>query len=191
MFGRDKLPFDQRVAWVEQHMNHVTAVAKNPLEAPTPDGETGEDICHGRWWLNGEDPWQVLATCFELDAVTKSGNSEGFLSRLPVHQDGSCNGLQHYAALGLDKAGGEAVNLTPSDKPQDVYSGVLSIVLEVIAEDAKEERAEKARLKAEIATKEANGLEVTEEERLLANSRDKATKLEGNVFRKVLASSTF
>ena len=24
-------------------------------------------------------------------------------SNIPVHQDGSCNGLQHYAALGLDE----------------------------------------------------------------------------------------
>ena len=41
--------------------------------------------------------------------------------RLPVHMDGSCNGLQHYAALGRDEAGGRAVNLLPSDAPQDVY----------------------------------------------------------------------
>jgi DNA-directed RNA polymerase len=27
--------------------------------------------------------------------------------------DGSCNGLQHYAALGRDEAGGQAVNVIP------------------------------------------------------------------------------
>ena len=32
--------------------------------------------------------------------------------------DGSCNGLQHYAALALDEPGGAAVNLVPSDRPQ-------------------------------------------------------------------------
>ena len=32
--------------------------------------------------------------------------------------DGSCNGLQHYAALARDLTGGFAVNLCPSDKPQ-------------------------------------------------------------------------
>lgn len=41
---------------------------------------------------------------------------------------GSCNGLQHYAALGLDAKGGAQVNLVPSDKPQDVYTGVCDIV---------------------------------------------------------------
>lgn len=41
-----------------------------------------------------------------------------------VLQDGSCNGLQHYAALGRDLEGGASVNLVPSDQPQDVYKGV-------------------------------------------------------------------
>jgi len=48
----------------------------------------------------------------------RSDNPEAHLSALPVHQDGSCNGLQHYAALGRDAWGGHAVNLTPTDGPQ-------------------------------------------------------------------------
>jgi DNA-directed RNA polymerase, mitochondrial len=40
---------------------------------------------------------------------TNSGNPEEYMSSLPIHQDGSCNGLQHYAALGRDAAGGEQV----------------------------------------------------------------------------------
>ena len=51
-----------------------------------------------------------------------------YVCNLPVHQDGSCNGLQHYAALGRDALGGAAVNLTPSEQPQDVYTGVLKEV---------------------------------------------------------------
>ena len=41
---------------------------------------------------------------------------------------GSCNGLQHYAALGLDAKGGAQVNLVPGDKPGDVYTGVCNVV---------------------------------------------------------------
>lgn len=41
---------------------------------------------------------------------------------------GSCNGLQHYAALGLDAKGGAQVNLVPADKPGDVYTGVCNVV---------------------------------------------------------------
>ena len=47
-----------------------------------------------------------------------AGDPARYVSHLPVHQDGSCNGLQHYAALGRDLSGGFAVNLTPSDRPQ-------------------------------------------------------------------------
>lgn len=43
-------------------------------------------------------------------------------------QDGSCNGLQHYAALGRDVVGAASVNLAPCDVPQDVYSGVAQQV---------------------------------------------------------------
>jgi DNA-directed RNA polymerase len=33
------------------------------------------------------------------------------VSHLHIHQDGSCNGLQHYAALGRDIEGAYQVNL--------------------------------------------------------------------------------
>lgn len=47
---------------------------------------------------------------------------------LPLLQDGSCNGLQHYAALGRDVIGATSVNLMPCEMPQDVYSGVAQQV---------------------------------------------------------------
>jgi DNA-directed RNA polymerase len=50
--------------------------------------------------------------------------------------DGSCNGLQHYAALGRDDVGGAAVNLTPSDAPQDVYTAVAAVVARRVEADA-------------------------------------------------------
>ena len=39
--------------------------------------------------------------------------------------DGSCNGLQNFSAMLRDEVGGKAVNLIPSDKPQDVYMEVV------------------------------------------------------------------
>lgn len=81
------------------------------------------------WWAEAdEDIWQILACCFEIKAALDSGDAENFVSHFPVHQDGSCNGLQHYAALGRDQEGGASVNLTPADKPQDVYSCVVNLV---------------------------------------------------------------
>ena len=71
-----------------------------------------------RWWQAADSPWQLLAVCYDLKAALASGDPESYMSRLPIHQDGSCNGLQHYAALGRDESGGRAVNLLPVDKPQ-------------------------------------------------------------------------
>ena len=47
-----------------------------------------------------------------------SGDPATHVSHAPVMMDGSCNGLQHYAALGLDKEGGSSVNMVRAGKPQ-------------------------------------------------------------------------
>ena len=54
----------------------------------------------------------------DIRSAIASGDPASHLSRTPVAMDGSCNGLQHYAALGLDLEGGNAVNLVKSDRPQ-------------------------------------------------------------------------
>ena len=60
----------------------------------------------------------------ELRNAWACGREEDYESAWPVHVDGTCNGLQHYAALGRDKRGGEAVNLMPYGKPQVSYLSV-------------------------------------------------------------------
>ena len=81
-----------------------------------------------RWWTTSEDPWQTLACCMEIANASRSEDPAKFLSGYPVHQDGSCNGLQHYAALGRDTAGAKSVNLYPFNKPSDVYQEVVDLV---------------------------------------------------------------
>ena len=71
-----------------------------------------------RWWQSAEKPWEALAACMEVRDALATGDPASFVSRLPVQIDGSCNGLQHYAALGRDLDGGFSVNLLPSDRPQ-------------------------------------------------------------------------
>lgn len=122
LMGNDKVAFDDRVAFTQDHMEQVLDSADAPL-----DGK--------QWWLAADYPWQALATCKELANAVRSGDPEAYVCRMPVHMDGSCNGLQHYAALGRDAIGAEAVNLTPSDKPQDVYMSVCNRVLATIEED--------------------------------------------------------
>ncbi|CAJ1835798.1 unnamed protein product [Sphenostylis stenocarpa] len=88
--GVDKLSHEGRLVFTENHFEDIFDSADKPLEGR-------------RWWLKAEDPLQCLAVCITLTEALKSPSPETFISHIPVHQDGSCNGLQHYAALGRDK----------------------------------------------------------------------------------------
>jgi len=122
--GYDKASLTDRSQYADDHIVDIRDSVQNPLNGK-------------RWWLEAEDPWQCLATCHELVKAIDSGNPLTYVSRLPVHQDGTCNGLQHYAALGGDIAGARQVNLEPGDKPADVYTGVAELVKADIRQDAK------------------------------------------------------
>lgn len=89
------------------------------------------------FWYKAESPFQFLATCFEIHGALASADPPSYKSRLPIHQDGSCNGLQHYAALGRDLTGGWAVNLCPTERPQDVYTEISNLVQRRVAADAE------------------------------------------------------
>ncbi|KAK9448854.1 uncharacterized protein V1518DRAFT_306903 [Limtongia smithiae] len=122
--GFDKADFQGRVQYAEDHLEDIFDSADHPLD--------------GRgFWMTAADPWQALAVCFELTAALRSPDPTAFRSRLAVHQDGTCNGLQHYAALGGDTEGARQVNLEPSDKPQDIYTYVSDRVSAMVAKDAE------------------------------------------------------
>lgn len=71
----------------------------------------------------------------ELRGALESGDPHGYMSSLPVHQDGTCNGLQHYAALGGDDQGAKQVNLSVTDRPSDVYTYVAVMVEKQMEKD--------------------------------------------------------
>ncbi|KAL5582055.1 hypothetical protein UlMin_014497 [Ulmus minor] len=127
--GVDKLSLEGRLAFTENHLDDIFDSAERPLEGR-------------RWWLNAEDPFQCLAVCIDLADALRSSSPETFVSHMHVHQDGSCNGLQHYAALGRDKMGAAAVNLVAGEKPADVYSGIAARVLKIMQRDAKRDPAD-------------------------------------------------
>ncbi|GFE52943.1 DNA-dependent RNA polymerase [Babesia ovis] len=119
LYGIDKVPLSERVAWVEKNTPLIQQLVNEPFSEISQS-----------FWQRVESPFQFYATAVDYVAAIRSGDPYNYMSDIPVHQDGSCNGLQHYAALGRDLNGGSAVNLTPNDRPQDVYHQVL---LEVIA----------------------------------------------------------
>ena len=90
---------------------------------------------------------------FELAAALRSEDPTAYVCKLPIHQDGSCNGLQHYAALGGDLEGAKQVNLEPSDRPQDVYSAVAQLVAADIERQAQEGNQVAIALRGKITRK--------------------------------------
>ncbi|XP_018577460.1 DNA-directed RNA polymerase, mitochondrial [Anoplophora glabripennis] len=117
-------PISERLRFANDKIDLILDSADKPL--------TGK-----KWWMESDEPWQTLSCCMEIADVVRSPNPEEFLCHLPIHQDGSCNGLQHYAALGRDSAGAHSVNLTPSEVPQDVYSTVVALVEKRREKDAE------------------------------------------------------
>lgn len=123
VYGYDRLRASDRIAWCNANMNRILS------------GDA-------QWWQAAEKPWQTLALCQELikvdEFVRNGGVAADFKTRIAIHQDGSCNGLQHYAALGLDYAGGEAVNLVPHHDRRDIYSTVQGVVRTQIEADLED-----------------------------------------------------
>ncbi|KAH9986955.1 DNA/RNA polymerase [Russula vinacea] len=124
LYGYDKATFDERVEFVHKNLDDIFDSAENPINGR-------------KWWQKADDPWQCLATCMELKAALDSPDPLTYECALPVHQDGTCNGLQHYAALGGDAHGARQVNLDITDRPSDVYTFVANMVEKRMQEEVE------------------------------------------------------
>lgn len=129
LWGYDKVGMAGRVQWVKDNQAHILRSAEAPLDY--------------RWWAEadgGGKAWQFLAFCFEWASYIRYGI--GYVSSLPIALDGSCNGLQHFSAMLRDPIGGAAVNLTPSEQPQDIYQKVADVVIEGLKASPEEPLAQ-------------------------------------------------
>ncbi|XP_047444012.1 DNA-directed RNA polymerase, mitochondrial [Mugil cephalus] len=146
MFAEGKPLGPKGLDWLKIHLVNLTGLKKrSSLQGRLEFANSIMDVIldsadnplNGKkWWMDADEPWQALACCMEIAKAVRSPDPTQFISHFPVHQDGSCNGLQHYAALGRDVIGARSVNLMPYDMPQDVYSGVAQQVEEFRARDA-------------------------------------------------------
>jgi DNA-directed RNA polymerase len=128
-YGKDKLPLDERVAWVTENLALIEDSARDPL-----GGE--------KFWAEAAEPWSFLATCRELHLALGEENPDRFVSHLPIPMDGSCNGLQHLSAMGRDPVGALATNLTSSPERHDIYQQVADAVMQTVSRDASLDVAE-------------------------------------------------
>lgn len=118
LFDQDKVPFVDRVKWVDDNMAMLKRINDDPYE-------------HRKLWVSDKKKknpsFQRLAAVFDLC------RTDG-LTQVPVQMDGSCNGVQHWAALTRDPYLAKKVNLIKTDKPQDLYQFVADKMTESMTE---------------------------------------------------------
>ena len=107
-----KKPFQGRLDWVWANEAAI-------LEAAYDPAGTYE------WWAQADSPFCFLQACFEWAEWAGSGYSDDFEGCIGVALDGSCSGLQHYAAMTRSAEEGYHVNLLPRETPGDIYNVVV------------------------------------------------------------------
>lgn len=119
-FGNDKVSLQSRVDWTNAHDKEIAAC--------------GEDPINNTFWTTADQPFQFLAACREWYLYRRRG--VGYECSLPIMVDGTCSGIQHYAAMTRDASSGGEVNLIPRDKPADIYGTVAKRVVEKLRADS-------------------------------------------------------
>lgn len=146
LFGKGKPLGEKGLQWLKIHLINLTGLKKRCSVKERLEYadeiidlimDSADNPLNGqKWWMSSDEKWQTLACCIELTNALRSPDPHAYVSHMPIHQDGSCNGLQHYAALGRDILGAKSVNLSPSEYPQDVYSDVAALVEAEIEKDS-------------------------------------------------------
>lgn len=108
--GMDKVSINKRVKWVQDNWETIMQVQSHRCI---------------RKAFKGADVFQALVACKELQRLAElEGEWSEKTSNLVCHQDGTCNGLQHMAAITGDRKTAIAVNCVAStydEEPADVY----------------------------------------------------------------------
>jgi DNA-directed RNA polymerase len=112
-----RLPFEERVQWVDENLERIRLIADNPrlgLKYLKPTNE-------GKLWLEeAADPFQFIAPARELVAAIDAGPD--FVTTLPLPLDASNSGAQHYAMLARDPDGAKLTNLTFDGEIRCLYT---------------------------------------------------------------------
>jgi len=122
LYGNDKVSLDDRERWAWDYVDEAKRIVDDPYT--------------NNQWTTADKPFQFLAWCYEIVAMTRHG--WGYMSHLPCSADGSCNGLQHLSAILRDERGGAATNLIPSELPQDIYTEVAEETTRKVTADGHE-----------------------------------------------------
>ena len=100
--GKDKLSYDGRVAWVNDNMEYITSVGKDPRAPLGYDWMIANKIHKEK-----KSKWQFIAACMEWVHYQETGEF-----RIPVGVDQTSSGLQFLSAIARDESIAEDVNIS-------------------------------------------------------------------------------
>lgn len=111
--GYDKHDFHLRAAWVDEHWDELQAWAADPLSTDAPDPDSS--FC-------------LLAAVLALKEALALPDPRTYICHLPVAQDATCSGLQHFSAMFRDPVGAQFTNLSDpgGEQKQDIYMHVAA-----------------------------------------------------------------
>jgi DNA-directed RNA polymerase, mitochondrial len=121
-FGYDKVTFEEMQVWAKEHHDLIVDSALQPLDG-------------WRFWADADSPLEFFQTCVEWSQATGMTNPAKFMCSLPVHQDGSNNGLQLMSLIGRDPIGAKLTNCSADPVRYDIYAETAEVVKRLINED--------------------------------------------------------
>ena len=123
-YGNDKITFPEMQVWARDNHDAILDSAHN-----TFDG--------WRFWADADSPLEFLQTCRDWAEATALDNPALYMSDLPIHQDGSNNGLQLMSLLGRDEVGARLTNCSRDAGRHDIYAETAKVVNKMIVEDIR------------------------------------------------------
>lgn len=116
MFGQDKVSINDRIQWIDNRWEELMLISDHhDIKEFYPEADTFQAIV-------------AVKELQRLHAWVQNNETEDFVSTLVCHQDGTCNGLQHMAAITKNRQTAITVNCVASthdDIPLDIY-GIIA-----------------------------------------------------------------
>jgi hypothetical protein len=124
--GMDKETMDDRISWTMANIDSGTFAAITDFE----------DVIQT---FPNADTFQATVAILEINRILALDTDPALVtSTLVCHQDGTCNGLQHMAAITGSRETAESVNCvasTWSDTPSDIYGVIAAVAAEMTTGD--------------------------------------------------------
>ena len=124
--GMDKISINDRISWTMANIDSGTFAAITDFE----------DVIQT---FPNADTFQATVAILEINRILALDTDPALVtSTLVCHQDGTCNGLQHMAAITGSRETAESVNCTAStadDVPSDIYGIIANFAATVTSGD--------------------------------------------------------